>query len=72
MISTTITVTHPVLTGKLENTPAAHPKKLEFNIDKPDTDLKKIDFNISVSDNEIYDMNNQETVHLSDDLTDDD
>ena len=41
-------------------------------MDKPKTDLKKIDFNINVNDNEIDDMNDEEVVHLSGDLTDDD
>ena len=41
---------------EIEKTPETHPKKLEFNIDKPDTGLKKIDFNLIVidDDNEIY------------------
>ena len=45
---------------------------LEFNIYKPETGLKKIDSNINVIDNEIDDMNDEEVVHPSDDLTDDD
>ena len=57
---------------EIEKTPEAHPKKLEFNINKPETDLKKIDFNINVNDDEINDMNNEEAVHPSDDITDDD
>ena len=56
---------------KIEKTPEARSKKLEFNIDKPKTGLKKIDFNININDNEIDDMNSQEVVHSSDDLTDD-
>ena len=56
---------------KIEKTLEAHPKKIEFNINKPETDLKKIDFNIYVNDNEIDDMNDKEVVHPSDDLTDD-
>ena len=56
---------------EIEKTPEAHPKKLEFNIDKPATGLKKIDFNINVNDDEIDDMNDKETVHLNDGLTDD-
>ena len=32
---------------EIEKTPKANPKKLEFNIDKPEIDLKKIDFNIT-------------------------
>ena len=55
-----------------EKTPDSQPKKLEFNIDKSEIDLKKIDFNINISDNEIDDINDKETVHSSDDLTDDD
>ena len=55
----------------IEKTTEAHLKKLEFNIDKPETGLKKIDFNINVNDNEIDDMNDKKSVHPSDDLTDD-
>ena len=57
---------------KIEKTSEAHLKKLEFNIDKSKTNLKKIDFNINVNNNEINDMNDEEAVHPSDDLTDDD
>ena len=57
---------------EIEKTPEAHPKKLEFNMDKPKTYLKKIDFNIIVNDNKINDMNDRGAVHPSDDLTDDD
>ena len=57
---------------EIEKTPEAHPKKLGFNMDKPETYLKKTDFNINVSDNEIDDINNEEAVHPSDDLIDDD
>ena len=49
----------------------AHPKKLEFNIDKLEIDLKMIDFNINVNDDGIDDHERQKVVHLSDDLTDD-
>ena len=56
---------------EIENTPEAHPNKLEFNIEKPEIGLKKIDFNINVNNDEIDDMNDKETVHPSDDLTDD-
>ena len=56
---------------EIEKTPGTHPKKLEFNIDKPETDLKKIDFNINVNDDEIDDMNDEEVVHSSDNLADD-
>ena len=48
-----------------------HPKKLEFNIDKSETGLKKIDININVNDDQLDDMNDEETAHLSGDLTDD-
>ena len=56
---------------KIEKTTEAHPKKLELNINKSETDLKKIDFNINVNDNEINDMNDEEAVHSSNDLTND-
>ena len=56
---------------EIEKTPETHPKKLEFNINKPETGLKKIDFNIIVNDNEINDINDNKTVHPSDDLADD-
>ena len=56
---------------EIEKTPEAHPKKLEFNIDKPETGLKKIDFNIIVNNNEIDDMNNEAIVHPNDDLAND-
>ena len=56
---------------EIEKTPEANPKKLEFNIDKPERDLRKIDFNINTNDYEIDDINNKEAVHPSDDLTDD-
>ena len=55
---------------KIERTTEAHPKKLEFNINKPETGLKKIDFNINVNDDEIDDMNDKEAVHSSNDLVD--
>ena len=57
---------------EIEKTPEIHPKKLEFNIDKPETGLKKIDFNINVNVNEIDDMNNEKVFHPSGDLTNDD
>ena len=57
---------------EIENTPKANQKKLEFNIDRPETDLKKIDFNINVNNDEIDDMNDEKAVHPSGDLTDDD
>ena len=56
---------------KIEKTPEANTKKLEFNINKPETDLKKIDFNINVNDDEINDINDKELVHPSGDLIDD-
>ena len=56
---------------KIEKTPEANPKKLEFNIDKTETNLKKIDLNINVNDNEINDMNNQEALHPSGDIPND-
>ena len=57
---------------EIEKSPATHPKKLEFNIDKPEAGLKKIDFNITVNDDEIDDLNNNKVIHPSDDLTADD
>ena len=57
---------------EIEKTPETHSKKIEFNIDKPETGLKKIDFNIINNNDEIDDMNDDEMVHPSDDLTDDD
>ena len=56
---------------KIEKIPEANPKKIEFNINKPNTDLKKIDFNINVNNDDIDDKNNEETVHPSGDLTSD-
>ena len=56
---------------KIKKTHEADPKKLEFNIDKPETDLKKIEFNINVNDNEIDDMNDEEAVHINDGLAGD-
>ena len=56
---------------KIEKTPEANSKKLEFNIDKTETNLKKIDLNINVNDNEINNMINQEAVHPSGDITND-
>ena len=43
---------------EIEKTSETHQKKLEFNIDKPETDLKKIDFNIISNNDEINDTNN--------------
>ena len=56
---------------EIEKTPEPDSKIIEFNIDKPETGLKKIDFNIITNNDEIDDMNNNEMVHPSDDLTDD-
>ena len=47
---------------EIEKTPKAHPKKLKFNIDKPETDLKKIDFSIIINNDEINDRNHQQTI----------
>ena len=57
---------------EIVKTPKAHPKKLKFNIDKPETDLEKIDFKINVNDDEIDDMKDEEVVHLNNNLIDDD
>ena len=56
---------------EIEKTPETHPKKLEFNINKPETGLKKIDSNIIFNNDEIDDMNNDKIFHPSDDLADD-
>ena len=56
---------------EIGKTPETHPKKLEFDINKPETGLKKIDFNIIVNNDEIDDMNDDKIVHPSDDLADD-
>ena len=56
---------------EIEKTPERHSKKIEFNIDRPETGLKKIDLNIITNNDEIDDMNNDEIVHPSDDLADD-
>ena len=58
----------PFVNLEIENTPETHPKKLEFNIDKPETDMKKIGVNININDNKIDDMNDEEVVYSSDDL----
>ena len=42
---------------EIEKTSETPLKKLEFNIDKPETGLKKIGFNITTNNNEIDDMN---------------
>ena len=57
---------------EIGKTTEAHPKKLEFNIDKSKTGLKKINFNINVNDNTINNMNDEEVVYPSDDLIKDD
>ena len=54
---------------EIEKTSETHPKKLEFKINKTETDLKKIDFNIIANDNEIDGMNKKKVVHPSNDLT---
>ena len=56
---------------EIDKTPEICPKKLEFNINKPETDLKKIGFNIIGNNNEIDDMNDDKIVHPSDNLADD-
>ena len=57
---------------EIEKTPEANLMKWEFNIDKPETDLKKIGFNINVNEDKTNDMNDEEAVHPSNDLTNDD
>ena len=47
------------MTWEIEKTSETPAKKLEFNIDKPETGLKKIDFNIITNNDEIGDMNDK-------------
>ena len=56
---------------EIEKTPENHSKKLQFDINKPETGLKKIDFNIIGNNNEIDDMNDNIIIHPSVDLADD-
>ena len=51
--------------------PETNPKKLEFNINKPEIDLEKIKFNINLNDDAINDKNNEEAVHPNNDLIND-
>ena len=46
------------MSWEIEKTSETPLKKLESNIDKPETGLMKIDFNIITNNNEIDDMNN--------------
>ena len=55
----------------IEKTSETYSKKLEFNIDKPETGLMKIDFNIIVNNDEINDLNDNKIVYPNDDLADD-
>ena len=57
---------------EIKKTPETNSKKLEFNINKPETDLKKIYLKININDDEIDDLNNKKVVHPSNDLTGDD
>ena len=56
---------------EIEKTSETPSKKLEFNIDKPETGLKKTDFNIITNNNEINDMNDDTRKHSNNDLLDD-
>ena len=56
---------------EIEKTPEIHSKKIEFNINKPETGLKKIDFNIITNNDENDDMKDNKIVHPSDVLADD-
>ena len=56
---------------EIEKTPETNPKELEFDINKPGTDLKKVDFNINVIDNGIDDMKDKKVAHPSDSLSND-
>ena len=55
----------------IEKNSETPPKKLEFNIDKPETGLKKIDFNIITNNNEINDMNDNKMNYHCDNPTND-
>ena len=56
---------------EIEKTLETHSKKLEFNINKPETSLKKLDFNIINNIDKIDDKSNNIMDHSSSDLTDD-
>ena len=56
---------------EIEKTSETPSKKLEFNIDKPETGLKKIDFNIITNNDEINVMNNNKMDFYSNTLTND-
>ena len=56
---------------EIEKTSETPLKKLEFNMDKPETGLEKIDFNIITNNDEINDMNDDNIVCHSDNLTND-
>ena len=71
VISTIITVIPHVLNWEIQKTSKTHSKKLDFNIDKPETSLKKIDFNIINNFDEIDDKNDNIMEFSSNDLTDD-
>ena len=51
---------------KIEKIPKTLSKKLEFNINKPETGLKNIDINIITNNDEIDDMNDNKMVCHSD------
>ena len=52
---------------EIEKTSETPSKKLEFNIDNPETGLKKTDFNTITNNDEIDDMNDNISDHSSDD-----
>ena len=56
---------------EIEKTPETPSKKLEYNIDKPETGLKKMYFNIITNNDEIDDINNNNMVCHSKNLTND-
>ena len=56
---------------EIEKTSETPSKKLEFNIDKPETGLKKIDFNIITNNDEIDDMYDNKMNYHCDNTTND-
>ena len=59
------------MSWEIEKTSETPSKKLELNIDKPETGLKKIDFIIIRNNDEIYNMNDDKMVCHSDNPTND-
>ena len=79
ILSNTVTESHiynnysytSCVNWEIEKTPETPLKKLEFNIDKPETGPKKIDFNSIINNYEIHDMNNNKMVCPSNNIAND-